>query len=137
MHALSVPIYSDGSKSSEGVSHAAAFLDFDVFTSPPVVALIFIAELCAIFLPLSCISFHDSSNFVIYSDSRSALEALGSLYTHIPLVLKIQRFLCNLHTRRKFVSFCWIHSHIGLSVNEKADVLSKRAIQILPGNHNA
>ena len=47
----------------------------------------------AIFLVLPRISFHDSATFVIYSDSWSALQALGSLYTRYHLVLGIQRFL--------------------------------------------
>ena len=106
MHAPSVPIYTDGSKASEGLGCAAVFPDFDVFISLPVVASIFTTELCAIFLALSHTSFHDSDSFVIYSDSRSALQALRSLYTRNSLVLKIQRLLCDLHSRRKFVSFC-------------------------------
>ena len=44
VHAPSVPTYTDGSKSSEGVGYAAVFPDFDVFISVPVVASIFIAE---------------------------------------------------------------------------------------------
>ena len=96
--------YTHGSKSTEGVVCAAVFPDFDVFVSRPVVASIFTAELCAIFFALSRISFHDKDSFVIYSDSRSVLQALGSLYTCNPLVLKIQRFLCDLEARRKFVS---------------------------------
>ena len=82
-------------------------------------------EICAIFLALSCISVHDSNNFIIYYDSRSALQALGSLYTLNPLVIKIQRFLCELHARLLLLD----SSHVGLSGNEKADVLDKRAIQ--------
>ena len=65
----------------------------------------------------------------MYSDSRSALQALGSLYTRNPLALKIKRFLWDLHACRKFVS-CWIPSHVGLSGNEKA-------FQLSPANHNA
>ena len=95
------------------------FPDFDISISFPVVALIFTAELCALFLALSCISFHDSDSFVIYSDFRSALQAFGNLYICNPLVLKIQRSLCDLHALRKFVSFCWIPSHVGLCDNEK------------------
>ena len=136
MYTPSFLIYTDGSKSGEGVGCPAVFLYFDVFISFPVVASIFTAELCAIFLTVSRISFHGINNFVIYSDSRSAVQALGSLYTRNPLVLKIQRFLCDFHACRKFVS-CWIPSLVRLSGNKKADVLAKRAIQLLPANHNA
>ena len=100
-------------------------------SSLPGVASIFTVELCVIFLALSRISFHDSNNFVIYSDSRSALQALWSLYTRSPLVLKIQRFLFDLH------AFENLYSAVVLSGNEKADVLHKRAIQLPPANHNA
>ena len=81
----------------------AVFPDFDVFISLPVVASIFTAELYDIFLALPRISFHTNNKFVIYSDSRSARQALGSLNTCNSLVLKLQRFLYDLHDRRKFV----------------------------------
>ena len=84
LNAPSAPIYTDGSKSSESVGCAAVFPDFDVFTSLPGVASIFTAELYAIFLALSRISFHDSDSFVIYSDSRSAMQALGEFIHAIP-----------------------------------------------------
>ena len=81
------------------VGCAAVFPDFKVFLSLPVVASILTEELCAIFLDLSHISFHDSFNFVVHSDYRSALQALGSFYTRSSLVVKIQRFPRDLHTR--------------------------------------
>ena len=118
VHATYVAIYTDGSKSSKGVGCAAVFPDFDVFLSLP------------------RISFPDIDSFVIYSDSRSALQVLGSLYTPNPLVLKIRRFLCDFHTCRNFVS-CWIPSHVWLFGNEKADVLAKRAIKLPSTNLNA
>ena len=101
------------------------------------VASIFTEELYVIFLALSRISVRESNNFVTYYDSRSLLQALGRVYTRNSLVLKIQRFLCDLHARRKFVSFCWIPSNVGLSGKEKDDALAKRAIQLPPANHNA
>ena len=119
MQSPSVPIYTDDSISSEGVGCVAVFPDFEVFISLPVVASIFRAELCAIFLALSRISFYDSDSFVVYSDSRSALQALGNFYARNPLVLKFQYFLCDLHARRNFVYFCWIPSHVGFSGNER------------------
>ena len=52
-HALSMPIYTDGSKSASGVGWAAIFPGFETFVSLPLVASIFTAELCAIFLALT------------------------------------------------------------------------------------
>ena len=83
MHAQAVPIYTDGSKSGEGVGCAAVFPDFDMFISLTVIVTsIFTVELCAIFLTLSHIFIYDSNNFVIYSGSRSAMQALGGAFIH-------------------------------------------------------
>ena len=87
-----VPIHTDGSESSKGVGYAAVFPDFEVFFSLPAAALFFIVELHAIFLAFSRISFHDSNNFVIYCDSRSALQALGSRYKLNSLVWRYNVF---------------------------------------------
>ena len=109
-HASSVPIYTDGYKASEAVP---LFFMILTYSSLPVVASIFTTELCAIFLALSRISFHESDSFIIYSDSRSSLQALGSPYTGNLLVLKIQRVLFDLYSGLKFFVSCWIHSHVG------------------------
>ena len=45
MHVPSVPIYTDGFKSGEGVGYVAVFPDFDVFISLPAVDSILTAEL--------------------------------------------------------------------------------------------
>ena len=62
---------------------------------------------------------------------------LGNLYTHHPLILKIQCFLYDLHAHLKFVSFSWIPSNLGLSGKEKFDVLAKRTVHFPPANHYA
>ena len=112
----------------------AGRLFFLILTSSflPFVASLFTAELCAIFFALIRISFH-----VIYSESRSALQALGNLYSCYILILKIQLFLCDPHADRKYVSFRLNPSHVGLSGNEKVDVLVKWAVQLPPANHYA
>ena len=51
----------------------------------------------------------DSSKFVIFCDSKSALQALLSKWDH-PSVLSILKFLIDLHTRHKTVVFCWLPS---------------------------
>ena len=70
---------------------------------------------------------HNDSSFIIYSDSPSVFQALGKLYTRHALVLKIQRFLADLHFRRKDVFFRCVPSHVGLLGNEKADRVAKQA----------
>ena len=84
MPAPAVPIYTDGFKSCEDVGCAAVFPEFDAFISLSLPASIFTAELYAIFLALSRVSFHDSNNFVSYSDSRSAMQSLGAFMHAIP-----------------------------------------------------
>ena len=84
---------------------------------------IFTAEMVAILLALTHISFDTANSFIIYSDSRSTLQVLGTLYPHKFLVLIIQRFLCDLYSYHKSVSFCWVPSHVGLPSNKRADTV--------------
>ena len=65
-HAESIPIYTDGSKSTSGVGCAAVFPDFETFVSLPLMALIFTDELCAIFLAFTripAVSFRPSRSY--------------------------------------------------------------------------
>lgn len=127
-HAECTPIYTDGSKTSDGVGAAAVFPDSTLSHSLPEHASIFTAELVAILLALARILASDSASpYVIFSDSLSALQALQVISTRSPIVLEVQRFLFLLHSRRKSVSFCWIPSHIGIPGNESADKEAVRA----------
>ena len=57
-----------------------------------------------------------SNTFVIFSDFRSALQALFK-WDH-PTVQTIMRFLVFINTVHKNVILCWLLSHIGCSGNE-------------------
>ena len=87
-------------------------------------ASIFTKEIEALASALRYIKVLDSSKFVIFCDSKSALQALLSNWDH-PSVLCILKFLIDLHTRHKTVVFCWLPSHMGISGNEKADATAK------------
>ena len=63
---------------------------------------------------------------MIFSDSLSALQALGKLKTDHPLLIQIQEFLHN--ADQKEIVFMWVPGHVGIRGNEAAD----RAAKILP-----
>ena len=69
-----------------------------------------------------------NTKFVVFGDSKSALQALLSKWYH-PTVQTIMRFLVFLHTVHKTVIFCWLPSHMGISGNERADSAAKAALQ--------
>ena len=74
-------------------------------------------------------SFVDTFPFIIFSDSKSALQAiLGQDWTH-PLVL----YILELHNwlvqyQEKRILFYWIPSHVGIIGNEKADTAAKAGL---------
>ena len=131
-HSDSVPVYTDGSKSEDGVGCAAVFPHTTLRGSLPSFASIYTAELFAIYLALQCILGLPESSFTIFSDSRSALAGLGTLYSSHPWVLRIHSFLMNLHARKKSVAFCWVPSHVGIPGNELADAAAKAASLLPP-----
>ena len=69
-----------------------------------------------------------NNKFVVFGDSKSALQAQLSKWDH-PTVQTIMRFLVFLHTVHKTVIFCWLPSHMGISGNERADSAAKAALQ--------
>ena len=68
-----------------------------------------------------------NNKFVVFGDSKSALQALLSKWDH-PTVQTIMRFLVFLHTVHKTAIFCWLPSHMGISGNERADSVAKAAL---------
>ena len=94
-HSLQYEIYTDGSKTEEGVGFAAISKDFKCQYSLPSIATVFTAELCAIHKAVTLVQEENLENVTIYSDSKSAIEAIKSFNHNNPIAFKI-RFL--LHT---------------------------------------
>ncbi|GBM15893.1 RNA-directed DNA polymerase from mobile element jockey [Araneus ventricosus] len=123
-----IPIFTDGSKSSLSTSFACVFsnstLSFQIHSS----SSIFTAEITAILHALSEISSGPPDNFIIYSDSLSALESMTSLhrFSH-PLTFNILELHDHLTFKGFSILFCWIPSHVGIPGNELADNLAKSA----------
>ncbi len=60
-----------------------------------------------------------------FSQTLAPLTLLQSLSTTHPLVQEIQDWLFRVSVRHKFVCFCWVPSHVGITGNERVDSLAR------------
>ena len=132
-HRGSVFIFTDGSKSNAGVGFGAVSKDFNRYGALPKCASIFTAELHAILIALKQIVSLSERRFVIFSDSRSALQALEMYNSLHPLIMEILEWMILARRKGKEITFCWIPAHVGIVGNEKADELAKfAALKLAP-----
>ena len=131
-HSSDVELYTDGSKSALGVGAGVAVVSTENRTMQirrklHNSASIFTAELYAIKTALISIKTSRNVSCVVYTDSRSAVQAIKGHSTS-KLVLDIEEVLLILYRRGIQVVFCWVPSHVGIEGNELADKAAKDAI---------
>ena len=117
-------------KSPTGVGFAAVSSSETVQFSLPESASVFTAELCAICAAVEIIRKHPPKKFVIFSDSRSAIEALQSYCPRNPLAQQVKYMFHKLYDDGISVELCWIPAHIGIKGNENADKDAKATIHV-------
>lgn len=122
-------VFTDGSKSNDGVAAAAVIGNLSLTSCLSKYASIFTAEIVAISLALSAIEEHYNDRFVIFYDSKSALQSLLCFSPKNPLILELIQFFNRL-SRRNHIVCCWLPSHIGIEGNERADYEAKRALTL-------
>ena len=91
-------------------------------------ASIFRAELHAISLAMDFIRHNKDTRFIVFSDSKSSLEALIAFRIELDLVLKIIKDYSSLIKAGKVIEFCWIPSHVNIPGNDRADTATKAAL---------
>jgi len=123
----SLCIYTDGSKTADGVGAAAVAEGIVRTATLPCEASIFSAELHAIFMATHIIEESRGGFYTIFSDSHSALLNISKVKLNHPVVLIIKHRLHRLIDSGKRVNLCWIPGHVGIKGNEKADIQAKRA----------
>ena len=110
------------------VGCAAVFQNQELLKHLPNESSIYSAEVIAIDLAMNIIANHKSSKFIIYSDSKSVLQALQSKDSSTPLITRLLDKM-NILSKNNSIILTWISSHIGMQGNEMADKAAKKALQ--------
>ncbi|RVE44179.1 hypothetical protein evm_011173 [Chilo suppressalis] len=128
-------IYTDASKLS-GESHVGSAVwipKYNIilnFKCPPVCS-IFTGEDIAILEALKFAESHKLNKVVLFSDSKSCLQAIRSnqfkCRFKYQFILKIKTLLLDCHRQGLQFVLVWIPSHTGISGNETADACAKQA----------
>ncbi|XP_054725843.1 uncharacterized protein LOC129235823 [Anastrepha obliqua] len=133
MDANATHIYTDGSKLETGACGSAFVVhkQDDDWTSRKFklhdTCTVFQAEALAIDTALKWAQNElKTEKLVIYSDSRSCLEAIQNRSNPNPLIASIHQHLYLLRQRHR-IDFYWVKSHIGIEGNERADEQAKEA----------
>ena len=119
-------IYTDGSKTTDGVSAAMVNLEVDTRSGfhLPNYFSIFSAEAFAI---LQAIKSSTDGETVILSDSMSVLNAIASrLPSRNPIVQEI----CSVLDSDTSISLMWVPGHLGIEGNEAADAEAGKALSL-------
>ena len=128
-HMADLEIYTDGSKIQSKVGSGYVIKRGNSVRKVPLRvrdhSSVFVAELFAIRVALLDIKKYRDLSCIIYSDSRSALQAIEKLYSDHPLVQVIQESVFKYSQQGLFVSFCWVPSHVGIEGNTLADESAK------------
>ena len=133
-HTADVEVYTDGSKSEKGVGAGVSIKqtrcrDRQFKRRLHESASIFTAELYAIKVALMSLKPSCKISCVIYTDSRSALQALQG-QSDTGLVKDIIELLMVLSKRSISITFCWVPGHAGIPGNEAADEAAKAAVKL-------
>lgn len=124
-------IYTDGSKMDDGVGCAFVAYHKGVTLCEKRFKLnnyntVYQAELSALDVAIEWCSRSSFTDFHIYSDSMSSVQALMNLFPTDKLLYNIYSNIRLLNNKCIYIG--WIKSHVGLVGNERADFLAKSVI---------
>ena len=120
----SYKIYTDGSKTEQGVAYAIYSENFNTSRRIPDCSSIFTAELYGLLEAINYSNNVTEESIILITDSQSSIQAITNLYPQNPIVQKIQKAVKN---SNKTFTLCWVPSHIGIDGNESADKLAVQA----------
>ena len=119
-----VIIYTDGSKCNDGVDSTTLTPNRTWSTRLPDGSSVFTAELQAALVA----HIKDSSdNFVICSNSHSAVQGVCDAFSEHPMMPEIHRWMSMMQDMSKSVRFCLVPSHWGVEGNEEVNPAARTA----------
>lgn len=120
-HLPTTHIFTDGSKTDQSVGCAVVAEGAVIARKLNKDASIFSAELIAISDAVNLCTHSATRDFTIFSDSKSAVQALEKFNTSHPIVCQILHLLLEARSQGKRITFCWVPGHSGVIGNENAD----------------
>ena len=121
-------IFTDGSKSGEGVGSAAIMGVNKETVSLPRVSTVFTAEVIALRLAARLVRNSSADEkYLVCSDSLSALQEMKNVLTYDHLVHRVQLEFHEIITSGYDVTLTWVPSHVGIQGNENVDAEARQA----------
>ena len=125
-------LYTDGSKDGNRGNRIGALRPISKHITKTSrladIASIFTAELYAIVLAYMLVYRKPRKQFIVFSYSSSALQAIKNFDVNNHLLMHIVGEHLHPEKSGKHVELCWIPSHIGIIGNEKADDAAKAVL---------
>ena len=128
---LSEKIFTDGSKTEEGVAAVAG--STKRMAKPytcwlPDDSSIYTAELRAILLALKHVHYSKEKSFLVLSDSLSSLQSILNLKYDHPVLVQILELYTEMTREGREIVFIWVPGHVGIGGNSAADSAAKDAL---------
>lgn len=118
-------IYTDGSKSTNGSSCAIIFPNKTIQIKLNDMSSIFFCESYALSVAIREIVLTGKNKNIIYTDSKSAIEAISNFKNKDPLINSIKANLISAQNNDIEIVLAWIPSHVNIDGNEKADLAAR------------
>lgn len=128
---FNVSIYTDGSKSDDGVGYAFIIFNVTKCICKKMFRLrlcnsIFQAEALAIYEALYWLFNNNFNSAILFTDSKSVTEALKNITPKSKIISNIQNLIAS--NSNATICINWIRAHVGTPGNEIADTLAKYSI---------
>jgi len=117
-------MFTDGSKTAEGVGCAAVNQNITIYKKLLPISSVYTAELHAIKEAIYHEASKQSESLTIITDSKSSIQGILNCKSKNPIIKSIRNQTVSFENG---INLCWVPSHIGVLLNERADKAANKA----------